>query len=254
MKIQVDVIIPNYNQTTLLSRAVESALIQGDAINKIIIIDDGSNQETIEYLSHYFSGHEKINVIQSTRYNHPGIMRELGLRNSDSEWVAFLDADDFWESKKIERQLKFAIENNFDMVSSNGYIFRDSIKVKRMYEFESAPRITTKSLFEENIIINSSTLIRRDCFQKIGGYSTEYHLRGVEDFSTWLKVSVHFRIGFLNEELVNYEDLKDSFSKQQNPALRNIALMDFLFWSKGRTSALARIYSKFYLCRVLGRA
>lgn len=254
MKIQVDVIIPNYNQTTLLSRAVESALIQGDAINKIIIIDDGSNQETIEYLSKYFSGQEKIKVIQSTRYSHPGIMRELGLRNSDSEWVAFLDADDFWEAKKIERQLKFAIENNFDMVSSNGFIFRNSVKVKRIYEFESAPKITTKSLFEENIIINSSTLVRRDCFEKIGGYSTDYHLRGVEDFSTWLKVSVHFRIGFLNEELVNYEDLKDSFSKQQNPSLRNIALTDFLFWSKGRTSAFARIYSKFYLCRVLGRA
>ena len=254
MNIKVDVIIPNYNQTKLLSRAVESALIQGDAINKIFIIDDGSSQDTNQYLSDNFCDEEKVKVIRSSRHGHPGIMRDIGLSNCSSEWIAFLDADDFWEFNKIERQLKFAVDNDFEVVCSNGYIYRNSVKVKRMYEFDLAPNITTKSLFRDNKIINSSTLIKRDCFQKIGGYSKEYHLRGVEDFSTWLRLSVHYRIGFLNENLVNYEDLQDSFSKQQSSELRNIALMDFVFWSKGRASYFVRLYLKCYLYIVLGRS
>lgn len=254
MNIKVDVIIPNYNQTELLTRAVESALIQGETINKIFIIDDGSSQETNQYLTDNFCDEEKVKIIRSSRYGHPGIMRDIGLSHSSSEWIAFLDADDFWELNKIDKQLKFAAENDFKVVCSNGYLSRNSIKIKRMHEIDSAPKISTKSLLRDNLIINSSTLIKRDCFQKIGGYPKEYYLRGVEDFSTWLRLSVHYRIGFLNENLVNYEDLEGSFSKQQNPELRNIALIDFVFWSKGRSSYFARLYLKYCLFRVLGRS
>ncbi len=254
MENKVDVIIPNYNQTTLLSRAVESALIQGEPIHQIIIIDDGSDEETNQYMITTFSGMEKIKIIRSSRYGHPGIMRDIGLSNSDSEWIAFLDADDFWESEKIERQLKFALDNNLKVICSNGFICRNSARVKRIYEFDSAPTLTTTTLMRDNLVVNSSVLIHRDCFQKIGGYPRDYFLRGVEDFSTWLRLSVHFKIGFLNEDLVNYEDLENSFSKHQNPKLRNIALIDFLFWSKGKASTFVRLYLKYYLFRVLSRS
>jgi glycosyltransferase involved in cell wall biosynthesis len=252
--IKVDVIIPNYNETLLLSRAVESVLIQGGAVNKIIIVDDGSDEETLRYLNSNFSSIDKIQIVYSARRNHPGMMRDIGINQSNSDWIAFLDADDFWEPNKLRKQISFALEGNFEVVCSDANLFQNFVKVGQIYQFDVAPKIKTKRLLKENIIINSSSLIKRDCFQKIGGYPKEYYLRGVEDYSAWLRLSVHFRIGFLNETLVNYEDQVNSLGKQQNPILRNIAIFDFIFWSKRRASLYVHIYSKYYLLRVLGRA
>ncbi len=251
--IKVDVIIPNYNETKLLSRAVNSVLIQGESVNKIIIVDDGSDEETIKYLKSNFSGIEKVKVVYSARQNNPGVMRDIGLNNAVSDWIAFLDADDFWEPDKLQRQLSFAFEGNFKVVCSDAHLYRNLIKVGEIYHFDVAPKISTKSLLKENIIINSSSLIRRECFEKIGGYPREHYLRGVEDYSAWLRLSVYFRIGFLNETLVNYEDQVNSLGKQGNPIHRNIAIFDFIFWSKRNGSLNSRLYSKYYLIRVLGR-
>lgn len=251
--IKVDVIVPNYNETILLSRAVDSVLIQGKVVSKIIIVDDGSDEETLQYLDSNFSGIDNIQVVYSARQNHPGVMRDIGLNHANSDWIAFLDADDFWEPEKLLKQIDFAIENNFQIVCSDANLYRNLVKVKRIYQFDIAPKITTRSLLKDNIIINSSSLVRRDCFTIIGGYPKEYYLRGVEDYSVWLRLSVFFRIGFLNEALVNYEDLASSFSKQQNSFLRNIAIFDFIFWSKHQASLFVRLYSKYYTFRVLGR-
>jgi teichuronic acid biosynthesis glycosyltransferase TuaG len=199
---KVDVIIPNYNETVLLSRAVESALNQGKIVNKVIVIDDGSDENTIKYLTSKFSGIDKIQIVFSARHNHPGVMREIGINHSDSEWIAFLDADDFWEPDKLRKQLRFAFENNYQVVCSNAHLYRNLEKVGQIYQFGVRPEINTQSLLKENIIINSSSLTRRECFQKIGGYPKEYHLRGVEDYSAWLRLSVHFKIGFMNESLL----------------------------------------------------
>lgn len=252
--IKVDVIIPNYNETALLSRAVGSVLAQGAIVNKLIIVDDGSDEKTLQYINTEFSGIDIIEIVYSTRQNHPGAMRDIGISHASSDWIAFLDADDFWEPLKLEKQLSFALKNNFKVVCSDAHLFRNFVKVDQIYHFDINPKINTRSLLKENIIINSSSLVRRDCFQKIDGYPREYYLRGVEDYSAWLKLSVHFRIGFLNESLVNYEDQPNSLGKRQNPILRNIAILDFIFWSKRHSSLYVRLYSKYYLFRVLGRA
>ena len=253
-ELKVDVIIPNYNQTKLLLRAVNSALDQGKIINKIIIIDDGSDAETIEFLNSKFFRIDKIQIIFSERQVNPGAMRNIGLNNASSDWIAFLDADDYWEQGKIQKQMNFALENNFQVVCSNAHLDRNFAEINPIYHFKHEPKISTKTLLKENIIINSTVLIKRNCFQKIGGYPSEHHLRGVEDYSSWLRISVYFRIGFLNETLANYQDSENSFSKQQNQILRDIAIYDFVFWSKTKASLFIRLYSKYYVCRVLGRA
>lgn len=252
--INVDVIIPNYNETTLLSRAIDSVLIQKVSVNRIIIVDDGSDEQTLKYLNANFSGTDKIQIVYSPRQNHPGVMREIGIKHSNSEWIAFLDADDFWEPDKLSKQLSFALKNNYHMVCSNAHRFQNFVRVGVFYQLANKPEVNTRSLLRENVIINSSVLIRRDCFRKIDGYPTDYYLRGVEDYSAWLRLSVHYRIGFLNEALVNYEDQLNSFGKQQNPILRNIAIFDFIFWSKQHASFYIRLSSKYYIFRVLGRS
>ena len=252
--LKVDVIIPNYNETRLLSRAVDSVLIQGEIVRRIIIVDDGSDEETLNYLNSNISNVDKVQIIFSARQNHPGVMRDMGINNSNSDWIAFLDADDFWEPDKLQKQLDFAFKNNFQVVCSDAYLYRNFTKVGQIYKSDKKPIINTKSLLKENTIINSSSLIKRDCFKKINGYPKEYYLRGVEDYSAWLRLSAHFRIGYLNETLVNYEDQANSLGKQQNPILRNIAIFDFIFWSKSRAPLFIQLYSKYYLFRVLGRA
>jgi len=252
--VKVDVIIPNYNQTVLLSRAVDSALRQGGVVNKVIIVDDGSDENVVEYLNSNYSGSSNVQVLFSTRKNHPGAMREIGINHSTSDWIAFLDADDFWEQDKLKKQIAFALQNNFQVVCCDGYLYRNFVKIKRIYQFEREPKINIRTLIKENFVINSSALARRECFKKIGGYPEDYHLRGVEDFSTWLRLSIYFRIGFLNEALVNYEDLGDSFSKQQNAGLRNFAIFDFIFWSNHRAPLLVRLYLKLYAYKVIRRA
>ena len=99
----ISVVIPTYNRCELLKRAISSVLNQTIRSKKIIVVDNGSTDNTYEMISSLFP---EITYIYEKRKG-VSIARNSGIKNCHSTWIAFLDSDDAWEPQKLEKQLFF---------------------------------------------------------------------------------------------------------------------------------------------------
>ena len=99
----ISIVIPTYNRCELLKRAINSVLDQTINVREIIIVDNGSTDNTYEMIS---SLYPEITYVHEKRKG-VSIARNLGIKNCHSTWIAFLDSDDVWEPQKLEKQLFF---------------------------------------------------------------------------------------------------------------------------------------------------
>ena len=120
----VDVIIPTYNSDEHLEKALESCLQQTYPVNKIIIVDDGSSQESQNCLKGLEKDYPKLTVLFNHHTGLPSVGRHLGILHSKADWIAFLDSDDYWAPEKIQRQIEVAAITDSDFIYTNAYILK----------------------------------------------------------------------------------------------------------------------------------
>ena len=244
----VTVIIPTYSRVKSTVEAVHSALNQTLKPSRIIVIDDGSPEANFSDLRTQLAG-LPVELIKGEKSSHPGRARNIGLAMSTSQWIAFLDSDDLWKPDKLKIQIDYAISQKAQAICTNASILDGNNSGGILYP--SLPRIlTTKTLIKTNHIINSSVLISRDLLLQVGGVSAEYSVRGVEDYSTWLKISKFVNWHVINEPLVLYAQFSEDsirIGSQLNYYSRVYAWLDYSSWSKnyfGEKQLLTRIILK----------
>jgi len=190
----VSVIIPTFNRLNLLKQTVTSVKNQTFRDFEIIIVDDGSSDGTWEWL-------EPQPDIRILRQQNSGIAlsRNNGAAIAQGEWLAFLDHDDLWAKEKLAVQAAF--------VKKNPDVALVAAKHVRLGEKYCPPRrvIWTKGdlfvkAFCESFIHTSSVMIRKDIFDKIGGFSPRY--RFADEFDVWLKITRDYNIAYVNQPLV----------------------------------------------------
>jgi glycosyltransferase involved in cell wall biosynthesis len=171
-----DVIIPVFNGARFISEAMESVLVQGDAVNLIWLINDGSTDSTTEILNESREKYPKVQVIHQTNQ---GVCKalNLGISKAKTEWIAFLDADDVWESDKIDAQLA-AMESNP----------KAELVFGQMEEFEDFPEGHIAG-FEARIdayagFSRSTMLCKRSLFDDFGGFDETLK---VGEFIDWFQ-------------------------------------------------------------------
>lgn len=180
----VSVVIPTYNYGQYVALAVRSVLAQTHKCDEIVVVDDGSTDDTGHRLKE-FGG-----AIRYIRKPNGGLSaaRNTGIANSTGEWLAFLDADDLWEPRKIEAQLAVAaMGQDYALIAAESRNWASDRKSTNgeLQELGVSDFLMTAP------IAPSSVLIRRDCFTKIGGFDES--LRAVEDRDMWLRIAAHFR-------------------------------------------------------------
>lgn len=193
----ITVIIPSYNRYELLKRALDSVYTQTFLPKEVIVIDDGSTDNT----------HQIKNDFPSIKYiyqTNSGVSsaRNLGIANSGNEWMAFLDSDDEWLEDKLEKQVSFHQKNKDVLMSYTDEIWiRDGIAVKIPKKF----RKVGKNIFEENLsycnIAPSSTMIHKRMLADVGHFDES--LEVCEDYDLWLRIALKYKIGLINQKLIN---------------------------------------------------
>lgn len=213
---KISVIIPTYNCFSYIKEAVDSVLNQTYQNIEIIIVDDGSTDNTMQLLTPYSS---QIKYIHQQNRG-PSAARNTGIRAAQGEWIAFLDADDIWLPNKLEKQILLAEEKNeLDVIFTDfyylcengknfkyrtGFEYHSSIKKLLTKKVSSSGKIITGEIFSsilKDFFINFSTvLIRRRCFEATG--ELDESLLIAEDLQLWLRLSKQFKFGFIDECLV----------------------------------------------------
>ncbi len=202
---KISVIIPTYNRSRLLLKAVNSVLNQTYPDYEILICDDGStdnSKQIIESLKN-----NKIVWIEGSHSGLPGVVRNKGIKKAKGEWVAFLDDDDVWDKDKLLLQVKIIDTKKCDVVCSNAI---SSETGKKLINLNKNGFLSTKELLKNNSIVCSSVLVKRKIFGKIGGFSENKKMKAIEDYDLWLRISTDRKIYFLNKNLVFYNDDPDN--------------------------------------------
>ena len=194
---QISVIIPVYNRQDFIARAIESVLNQTHKVDEIIIVDDGSCDNTFKVLESFG---DKVRVI---RQQNSGVSsaRNKGIENASFSWIAFLDSDDEWGRDKIREQVKFHTDNPEILLSHTEEIWiRNGKKINQ----KSHHKKFSGFCFEENLdfchIAPSSLIIRRVLFEKIGYFDES--LVVCEDYDLWLRILRYYPIGLIERRLV----------------------------------------------------
>jgi glycosyltransferase involved in cell wall biosynthesis len=196
----VSVIIPNYNHAHFLDDALHSVLSQDYRNFEIIVVDDGSTDDSLGVLAKYGT------TIRLIRQENKGLSgaRNTGIRTAKGVYYCFLDADDYWLPNFLSTVVSF-LDNHPEIGAVHtGFYFVDRFG-------ERCPQINTITIDEDQLydrlldgefFVPASVLIRRECFDRVGLFDET--LRASEDWDIWLRVSRVYRFAGISEPLLNY--------------------------------------------------
>lgn len=204
----VSVIIPTYNRSSYLRKALDSIYSQSRTVNEIIVVDDGSTDLTVEKLS------ADYNSVSFLRQKNQGVSsaRNTGIEKAEGEWIALLDSDDRWNQHKIARQLNFLSQNPDIQICHTGEKWIRNGKVVKLPPFldKSNDGLFERSL-ERCIICPSSVLFHRSIIDAIGTFDESLSI--CEDYDFWIRLLLSHQIGLVKEPLVEkYGGHKDQLS------------------------------------------
>lgn len=196
---KVSVIIPTYNRAKLVSDAIDSVLKQTYKDYEIIVVDDGSTDNTRESISKY---HEHIIYLRQPNQG-PGAARNNGIKRSTGEFIAFLDSDDLWLPERLKMGVAM-LETNKDvgLVYSNSYRLVDGKRMERTYfdNYKPYGGFVFKQLYFQDFIPTTSVILRKECFTKLGLFDGGLPL--CEDYDMWLRISSCFQLEYIDKALV----------------------------------------------------
>ena len=195
----IAVVIPVYERKELLRQAVESVMAQTEPVREIVVVDDGSEQtpaaEALEGLT------DRRLILFSQPNLGVSAARNLGIKASKAEWVAFLDSDDHWLPEKNAKQLEFHRDHPEHLISQTDEVwFRDGIRVNRKkYHAKLAGDIFAKSL-ERCLISPSAVMMKRSLLNEVGLFDPTFP--ACEDYDLWLRITARHPVGLISEQLV----------------------------------------------------
>lgn len=212
----VSVIIPAFNSEGSIIQAIDSVFAQTYMPIEVIVIDDGSTDNTAELVKDYKKNGLQRGKLSDLIYIYqqnsgPSRARNTGIKAVKGEYIAFLDADDLWMENKIKKQIQlFEKDPNLDIVFTDAKVtrikkngieefcmFQKIDSVKNYFGNEYAVIEPLEKLLSFNFIHTSSVVIKKPCFQH-NLYFNERR-RYAEDLELWLKMSLYFNFGYVNE-------------------------------------------------------
>jgi teichuronic acid biosynthesis glycosyltransferase TuaG len=160
-EIKVNIILPNYNSGHFLEETINSILNQTFKNWKLIIVDDGSNLNDKKILQKY-RNYNKINIIFLKKNKGAGFCRNLAIKHSKGDYLAFIDSDDIWYKNKLLDQIKFMVKNNYQFTYTNYVTFSNKAKRMKKKNIENTikpPKKFNFNKFIHNTSIGTSTMI-----------------------------------------------------------------------------------------------
>jgi len=203
------VIIPAYNAEAYVGEAIESALMQRGAVFEIIVVNDGSTDQTLDILKAY--GDQVRVVTQENR----GLSaaRNSGAKVAKGNVLAFLDADDIWAPDKLRLQSN-KISAGYSIVYTNRYNFGQTGCPEELLSDKLVMNegdIWCELLYM-NMMTASSVVVMKKLYDEYGGFRED--LRSCEDWDLWLRCAEKHKIGYCAEPLLKYRIHSGGLSKK----------------------------------------
>lgn len=195
----ISIIIPTFNRSQVLLRAINSVLNQTHKDFELIIIDDGSTDQTYDLLLALIND-EKIKYFKSENSG-VSAARNLGVKHSVGEYITFLDSDDEWLPHKLFDQINFLkLETEHRIVFGEEIWIRNGVRVNQKKIHQKSGGSIFKECVQQCFIAPSSVLMERSLFLEMNGFNEEFLV--CEDYDLWLRISSLYKIGFIPHPII----------------------------------------------------
>lgn len=225
---KISVVIPAYNAEKTITRALDSVLKQTYKVHEVIIINDGSNDNTLQIVKYFSQKNENLNIKIIDKENEGvSVARNIGIRESACDWIAFLDSDDYWIDYKIEKQVSIINANPHISLlgtSRNNEIF-SSFFLKKIKNLEY---ISARLLLYKNFFSTPTVMIKKSLVESVGFF--DENQKFAEEGDYWIRICNTHQCYLLNESLVNTDEkpyyghsgLSGNIKEMEKGELKNI--------------------------------
>lgn len=199
----VSVVIPTYQRAGVVGRAITSALRQGDAVGEVIVVDDGSTDETRSSIADEARRDRRVIAIDMP-HRGVGAAREVGIARARHEMIAFLDSDDEWLPGKLVEQLSSMRTQDWDLSFTSYCEIRGN--AKRVVQLDRWPpsRDEQLELLLQGCCMTTSTVVARAALlRRVGGFKVDMPV--CKDWDLWIRIVLaRARVGYIPKPLTRY--------------------------------------------------
>ncbi|MEH6625335.1 MAG: glycosyltransferase family A protein [Motiliproteus sp.] len=208
----ISVVVPVYNGVDYLEKTVQSILKQSLRDFELVLINDGSQDESQKLLERLSSEDSRVKVFHKENGG-VACARNYGIGKSTGEFIAFCDQDDLWHTEKLAKQLPLFEDSQVGLVYCGAVIEHTNLGKKSEPGFESKHRGDIfDQLIQQNMITCCSAIARKTMLQQCGGFDDDRSLMGVDDWHLWLKLALICKADFVEEHLCTHVFHGDNYS------------------------------------------
>ena len=194
----VSVIIPTFNRAAMVVEALDSVLNQSYQSLEVIVVDDGSTDDTSARLADYEG---RIQVVRQSSNSGVSAARNCGIQQSRGDYVALLDSDDLWKPEKIQRQMDFFLKHSQAMICQTEEIWiRRGKRVNPRQKHRKYSGYIFPHCLPLCIVSPSAVMIKRELLSQVGLFDEQ--LPACEDYDLWLRIAMRHSIFLLEEPLI----------------------------------------------------
>jgi len=206
----VSIIIPTFNRSDLLKRALESVSKQIFLDYEVIVIDDGSTDDTAKMLQAEFP------LVRYVYQENEGVSsaRNKGLNIANGEWLAFLDSDDEWLPGKLEKQIAtLKLTSDAKICHTEEIWVRNGVRVNQMKKHKKTGGWIFPQCLPLCAMSPSSIVIHRSVFDEVGKFDTTFP--ACEDYDLWLRITAKYPVLYIEEpQIIKYGGHEDQLSQK----------------------------------------
>ena len=261
----ISVVIPTFNRLIYLERAIKSVLNQTISVNEIIIVDDGSDDGTSEFI------HSNYPNLKYIFQSNSGVSaaRNTGIKAASSNWIAFLDSDDAWVTNKIQKQItELELNPEMNFCHSNEIWIRNGREIKQKNTHKKFGGYIFDKCLDKCRISPSTVICRKSLLIKLNGFDEDLAI--CEDYDLWLRITSDNPVIYIEKPLIikygGHQDqlsrnsegiesyhiksleklLKQDFPSEQRIAMENMLINKLKIYANGaKKRGRVNIYNKF---------
>lgn len=244
----ISVIIPTYNRASFITASINSVLKQKIPKNwqlEIVVVDDGSTDNTLEILKDY-ADKKLIKLYPINHSGKPSVARNFAIRKANGEIIAFQDSDDLWSPNKISDQINLFEEKNIVLTYGRAEIIDENNNpVKGALVSETIINNGQKFnlLLKDNVISTLTVMVKREALVEVGLFDESDQLVGIEDYELWLRISASYPNGikYLDKTLAYYRRHANNISNTDTlTSIKRILNTFDSLWENKKLSTVQR--------------
>jgi len=224
----ISIIIPTYNHSRYLGRALQSIHDQTYRNWEVIIVDNHSTDDTFDVVKKFDD--PRVSYLKIHNGGIIAASRNMGINAARGNWLAFLDSDDWWSADKLEICSKY-IDDNLDLIHHDLDVVYDQpgfFNRRLTCSRQLKPPMLEDLLIKGNAIVNSTVIVRKKLLKKIGGISEDKNMVASEDYNTWLRIAtVTERFKYLPKSLGCYQVHSNGISQRDMSKSNYAAIAEF---------------------------